>query len=34
MILKKLFIKNMFAYAGEIEIDLENLNLKKQRILL
>lgn len=23
MILKKLFIKNMFAYAGEIEIDLE-----------
>jgi DNA sulfur modification protein DndD len=28
MILKKLFIKNMFAYSGEIEIDLEPKNNK------
>ena len=28
MILKKLFINNMFAYSGEIEIDLEPKNNK------
>ena len=28
MILKKIFIKNMFAYYGEIEIDLEPKNNK------